>query len=201
MYFILQSIVSLCVAESSLIEFNNVLIASYSLKFVDNFTPFDCEHMRDTWDLEHLCDLLELFDINIVENNLAIMLIDFFLHEWLEDLAGTAPGCRALKDDGDFAINDLIPLLNVGHSSSMRLLCFASRLSCAGLIICTKRYGFNSLLWSRSCNHSSTLARHRSLVPSTLLLHNESPHASSNKHLRLCLTNKVLEEALLYVHN
>jgi hypothetical protein len=72
--------------------------------------------MRNAGYLEHLADLGELLDVNIVENYLAIMLIDLFLHKGLEYLAGTTPRCRALEDNRDLAINDLIPLLNVCHS-------------------------------------------------------------------------------------
>lgn len=73
------------------------------------------------------------------------MLIDLFLHEGLEDLARAAPGRRALEDNWDLAINDLIPLLNVRHSPDMRLLRFATTVNSlsGGLVIRAKGHMLN----------------------------------------------------------
>lgn len=77
--------------------------------------------MRDAGNLEHLSNLWELLNIDIVEHNFASVITDLFLHEGLEDLAWTAPGRGALENYRDLAVNNLIPLVNACHYSVIRL--------------------------------------------------------------------------------
>jgi hypothetical protein len=68
-----------------------MLITGYTLEFVNDFTSLDREDMWNAGNLKHFADLWELLNIDIIENDLAAMLVDFLLHKWFEDLARTAP--------------------------------------------------------------------------------------------------------------
>ena len=85
-------------------------IAGNPCEFIKYLAALDSKDVRHAGDLEHVSYLWELLNIDVVEDDLAIMLGDCFLHNRFQDLAGSAPRGGALEDDRDLAIHDSIPV-------------------------------------------------------------------------------------------
>ena len=143
--------------------------------------------MRDAGHLQHLSNLWELLNVDIVEHDFAAVVADLFLHEWLEHLARTAPGSGTLEYYRDLAVNNLIPLVDACHHSVIRLRGFTGDLSSPGLVVRAEAHTLDSFRWSCGCHHNSLRTRHRDLllIGSCLLLHDETSHVGSDNHLCL----------------
>lgn len=143
--------------------------------------------MRDAGHLQHLSNLWELLNVDIVEHDFVAVVADLFLHEGLEHLARTAPGSGTLEYYRDLAVNNLIPLVDACHHSVIRLGAFAGGLSSSRLVVRAEAHTLHSLRWSCGTHHNSLRAGHRDLllIGSCLLLHDETSHVSSDNHLCL----------------
>ena len=137
----------------------------------------------------------ELFNINVVEDDLAVELSGSLFHQRLEDLAWAAPGSWTLENHWGLRINYLIPLF-----------CFCHLLNRNGFFISLfiVRAEFDPLYTTANIEWASwgwwLAGNHFPVQSYLLLLNEESTHLCSNECLALWLTNEILEKTFLDVH-
>ena len=146
--------------------------------------------------LEHLCNLAELFNVDIVEDDFSIVFFNEFLHNGTEDNTWSAPWGWTLENYWCFWVNNLIPFVHGLH--------FANAVNWTALL-----FLFISL---RSKVHLLTLDHHlvllwwnslligSSSIDCTSWALEECSHLSFHCELWPLLLDKVLEESLLHVH-